>query len=537
MTALAEHARRAALGVADRVVTLPAVRWTWRSLADNSWSGNLPELRPADPEAVRDMMAGRYLLASKLVQTGGTSPFAEPPEHLEWWQNLQSFSWLRHFRDLRDPGERFFARTLVLDWIARDGGFARASWAPTICAQRVLNWLRHLNMLLDGATPEQSRTIQRALGAQIQSLKVREGLAGDPVDALFAAIALLGAAACDDEGSLDLPARLRRLNALLAEQLDRDGLHRSRNSRLQLQLLVELSSVRRAPLGPKTEATAELGAQIDRMHMCLDALTLGTGEPAYFHGCGQLPHDILIAVQSDGPPPRRRSMLLGGFGILRAGDAVLVADTGPAPAPGFDAEAHRSALAFEFSTGNALLVGNCGPAPADLPGSEASFRQAVAHSGPTIDGEDPEAVGAAIRRAPLPKPNLDLTENALTLTSAGYRRHFGVDIERQITLLGDGETLVGQDRLIAQGTPSGVLCLRFHLGPGTVVHRVSEESVVRLVLPNGEVWSFLWEGASLYEDDSVRQSASMGLVRTRQLVLETQARAGAEIAWIFTRQN
>ena len=533
MIPLAQHTRRLALGVADRLVTLPAVRWTWRSLADNSWSGNLPELRPADAEAVRDMMAGRYLLASKLVQTGGTSPFAEPAEHLDWWHNLHSFSWLRHFRDLRDPGQRGFARTLVLDWIGRDGNFSRQSWAPAVCAQRVLNWLRHLHLLLDGATPDQSRTIQRALGAQIQSLKVREPLASDPVETLFAAIALLGAAACDAEGTTDPEPRLRRLNALLAQQLDADGLHRSRNARLQMQLLVELSSVRRAPLGRKNDATAELAAQIDRMHASLGALTLGTGEPAYFNGCGQLPHDILIAVQSDGPAERRRSTLLGGYGILRAGDAVVVADTGLVPPSGFAAQAHRSALAFEFSTGSALLVGNCGPAPADRPDSHATFSQAVAHSGPTIDGEDPEPG----RRPEPPAARLEPTNNVLTLATTGYRRRFGVDIERQLTLLAGGTTLVGQDRLSAQGTPKGVLSLRFHLGPGIMVHRAGTESVVRLVLPNGTVWTFLWEGASLYEDDSVRQSASLGLQRTRQLVLEAPAADGAEIAWIFTRED
>ncbi|MDB5622547.1 MAG: hypothetical protein JWR39_1110 [Devosia sp.] len=535
MIPFAHHTRRTGLRLADGLVTLPAVRWTWRSLADHSWSGNLPELRPADAEAVRDMMAGRYLLASKLVQTGGTSPFAEPPEHPDWWHNLHSFSWLRHFRDLRDPGQRGFARTLVLDWIGRDGGFARPSWAPAVCAQRVLNWLRHLQLLLDGATPEQARTIQRALGAQIQSLKVREPLATDPVDQLFAAIALLGAAACDAEGSIDPAPRLRRLNLLLAEQLDGDGLHRSRNARLQLQLLVELSSVRRAPLGRKTEASAELAAQIDRMHASLGALTLGTGEPGYFNGCGQLPHDILIAVQSDGPAERRRSTLLGGYGILRAGDAVVVADSGLMPPAGFADQAHHSPLAFEFSSGSALLVANCGPAPADRPDSQAAFRQALAHSGPTIDGEDPEWVRN--RRPEAPGAKLDPVNNVLTLSSTGYRRRFGVDIERQLTLLAQGTTLVGQDRLLANGTPRGVLCLRFHLGPGVVVHRTSAESVVRLVLPNGAEWSFLWEGGSLHEDDSVRQSASLGLQRTRQLVLEAPAADGAEIAWIFTRQD
>src|SRR6218665_1687363 len=162
--------RRAALGVADTMVTLPVLRWTWRGLADDAFAGELPEFRPADREAVRDMMAGRYLLASKLVETGGASPFGLDVDHQDWWLNLHSFSWLRHFRDVRDNGERRFARTLVLDWIGREGQFERDTWAPALTAQRVLNWLRHLPLLLESATPEQARTIPPPLRAHIPNL-------------------------------------------------------------------------------------------------------------------------------------------------------------------------------------------------------------------------------------------------------------------------------------------------------------------------------------------------------------------------------
>src|SRR5690606_33015689 len=197
----------------------------------------------ADRDAVRDMMAGRDLVASKLIGTGGASPFRLDVDHLDWWLNLHGFSWLRHFRDLRDPGERRFARMLVLDWIAHEGQFEHDSWALSLTAQRVLNWLRHLPLLLDDATPQESRTIQRLLRAQIQSLQVRRPLARNPAEALFAAIALLGAEYCQEGERANVPRRIEQLNALLAGQLDEGGLHLSRNPKLQLQLLCELVSM------------------------------------------------------------------------------------------------------------------------------------------------------------------------------------------------------------------------------------------------------------------------------------------------------
>jgi uncharacterized heparinase superfamily protein len=538
-------ARRLALGMADYALTVPALRWTWTGLADDAFAGDLPEFRPSDREAVREMMAGRYLLASKLVESGGASPFALEVDHADWLWNLNSFSWLRHFRDVRDAGERRFARTLVLDWIGRDGQFTRDSWTPALCAQRVLNWLRHLNLLLEGANPEQSRTIQRALGTQIQSLKVRRRLAGDPADELFAAIALVGAEICEQGDKTDVGKYVDRLNLLLDEQLDRDGMHVSRNPRLQLQLLVELASVRRALGSHKSEASGELSAQVERMHESLDALTLGSGEPVYLNGCGQLPHDVLIAVQANGSTRKRKSRLLGGYGILRDGDAVVVADSGLVPPPGLAGEAHSSALAFEFSHGTELILGSCGPAPSDLPDSKPLFRQGIAHSAPTIDAEDAQPVattgamsGRLLQAGGVPKMTLDAADHLLTITSSGYARRFGVDLERRLTLLSGGTTLVGQDRMIANGTPKqGLLAVRFHLAPGVMVRRNRGEGIVRLVLPNGAVWSFLWEGAEFHEEDSVRQSSYVGFAKTRQLVLETEVTPGAEVAWIFTLEQ
>ncbi|MDB5472724.1 MAG: hypothetical protein JWP99_27 [Devosia sp.] len=521
---------RAGRRFADTLVTLPVSRWTWRSLADDAYGGDLPEFRPADRDTVRDMMAGRYLLASKLIETGGASPFSLDVDHLDWWLNLHSFSWLRHFRDVRDTGERRFARTLVLDWIGREGGFERESWAIALTAQRVLNWLRHLPLLLEGATPDQARTIQRVIGTQVQSLKVRARLAQEPLDALFAAIAILGAQACEPGDKSDVSAKVERLNQLLASQIDEYGLHLTRSTKTQLQLLCDLLSVRAVAGSSKSEAANELGAQIDRMHETLDALTLSSGEPAYFNGTGHLPHDVLIAIQANSPGRRRRTMLLGGYGILRSGDSVVVMDTGLLPPPGFRGELHRSALALEFSHASQLIFGSCGPAPADLPASKALFRQGVAHSAPTIDADD-------IPGTAKPLVQLDVADHLLSATSSGLARRFGVELERRVTLLSGGTTLVGQDRMIGRGSPSGLLAARFHLAPGIVVRRNNNEDIVRLVLPGGSIWSFMWEGAEFREDDSVRQSAYVGFHRTRQLVLEAEIAPDREIAWIFTLEQ
>lgn len=529
--------RRFGLRLADAVVTMPAWRWTWLGLAEQRYKGELPDFRPADKDAVRDMMSGRYLLASKLIETGGTSPFSVDVDFPDWWNNLQGFSWLRHFRDVRDPGEKLFARTLVLDWIGREGKFDAESWSLPLTSQRVLNWLRHLPLLVDGATPEQAKTIQRSLGTQVQSLRVRGSLATEPVDRLFAAIGVLGAELCEPQDTANVEQRLQRLDTILAQQLDDEGLHKSRNPRVQLSLLVELASLRQAANRHGSPTLAALSNRIDRMHEALDAVTLSSGEPAYFNGCGQVPHDVLVAVQASGPTPARRSRILGGYGILRSGRSVALVDSGLRPPPGFDGEVHAGALAFEFSHGSELILGSCGPAPSDMPETRDLFRQAIAHSSPTIEDED--AFIPSRKRKTMPMPDMELvpTEHTLIVPTIGYADRFGAEIERRLTLLGDGSTLVGQDRIIPTGTPKGHLSIRFHLAPGIAVHAPVGEGMRRLTLPNGQVWSFLWEGASLRQDDSVRQSAYLGFNRTIQLVLEADIAEVAEVGWILTREH
>ena len=536
-------ARRTLLSAADHVVTNPLIRWTWTGPSSDELVGSLVEFRPTDRETILEMMQGRYLLASKLVDTHGVSPFSIEVVHDDWLDDLHAFAWLRHFRDARNEEERRFARTLTLDWIGREGAFDRETWAPSLCARRVLNWLRHFNILVEGASMEQAATITRSLSTQIQSLKLRGTLATDPVDALLAAIALVGVALCSNSSDEELAARLKRVHRLIDQQLDEDGLHRSRCAKIQLQLLVELETIRQALRRSYEQFSNEFTPLLESMHRALDAVSLGTGEPAYFNGTGQLPHDIIVAVQAQSPARARATGLAGGYGRLISGHSIIVADSGLVPPPDFSGQAHASALAFEFSHGRDLVVCNCGPAPAGLEQNAALFRQGIAHSAPTINalsaatvvGSGPLA-GRLAQIGHEPEIIAEEADQSLLIKCHAYEDRFGVTIERRLTLLAEGKTLVGQDRLLhKRHHVSGACAIRFHLGPQTEVTDAAD--LLRLKLASGAVWTFLWEGGDIRVEDSVRQSAYFGFHRTRQIVLEAHVADAAELSWIFTLEE
>ena len=536
-------ARQTLLKAADYAVTTPLVRWTWTGPASDEWVGALGEFRPTDRETVLEMMQGRYLFSSRLVDTHGVSPFSVEVQHSDWLDDLQAFAWLRHFRDARNDEERRFARALTLDWIGREGSFNRDIWAPSLCARRVLNWLRHYNILVEGASMEQTATIARSLSTQIQSLRLRGVLATEPVDALLAAIALVGVSLCGESTEAELNARLRRVHRLLYRQIDDNGLHRSRCAKVQVQILVELITIRQALRRNEEQYANEFTELLESMHRALDAISLGTGEPAYFNGTGQMAHDLVVAVQAQSPARARAPRAAGGGGRGGAGRAAVVADSGLVPPPEYGANAHASALAFEFSHGRDLVVCNCGPAPAGMENNRNLFRQGVAHSAPTINALSAASIpssgplaGRLVQVGAPAEIEADASDHSLNITTHGYEDRFGVTLQRSLTLLSEGKTLVGQDRLIRlRPRVSGACAVRFHLAHQTEVQE--GEDLLRLRLNSGAVWTFLWEGAEMRIEESVRQSAYFGFHRTSQIVLDALATDVEEISWIFTLED
>jgi uncharacterized heparinase superfamily protein len=127
----------------------------------------------------------------------------------------------------------------------------------------------------------------------------------------------------------------------------------------------------------------------------------------------------------------------------------------------------------------------------------------------------------------------DPTDQTLAIKCFGYVDRFGVVLERRLTLLAEGKTLVGQDKVLkARSKVSGALAIRFHLAHQTQVSQAGD--MLKLRLASGQVWNFLWEGAEMRVEDSVRQSAYFGFHRTRQIVLDALVADVGEISWIFT---
>jgi len=175
-----------------------------------------------------------------------------------------------------------------------------------------------------------------------------------------------------------------------------------------------------------------------------------------------------------------------------------------------------------------------------MPDSELLFRQGIAHSAPTINALSAAAIPL---RGPLkhrvvrvgrdPDMGTEEADHSLVMRTHGYAERFGVVLERRLTLLAEGNSLMGQDRMLkARGRMSGACAIRFHLAHQTQVEAARD--MVKLRLASGAVWNFLWEGGEMRIEDSVRQSAYFGFHRTKQIVLDVLVGEISELSWIFT---
>ncbi|MCF6301699.1 MAG: heparinase II/III family protein, partial [Devosiaceae bacterium] len=469
-------------------------------------------------------------------------PFATHVDHLPWHNELHGFSWLRHFGEARGFEEREFARTLVLDWIGRHSEYDVDTWGLGLSSRRVMNWLRHYGLLTDGAERKQIKIISHSIAMQVQAAKLRAPYAPERIEELIATILSVSISLCDGSELAQIEPLVQILCKMLEWQLDGDGFYRSRNGADQLLLLEELVSLRLTLSQRSADLARELGNIVEKMHLALDSVTLGTGEPVYFNGCGQLPTELIFATQSQGAQRRKGNCYVAGYGVVELGPSLLVLDEGRVPLPAYARNAHASALAFEFSHGRDLVVGSCGPAPEELRHSKDLFRQGAAHSAPMIDDSSSARFsngGVLISYGEKPKMEVDGQDAEIVARTGAYRSRYGVEIERRLSILANGDTLVGQDVLIVPGEKrrlSGSLIQRFHLAPGAKATLSPGGEMISIILQSGAEWTFIWEAALAQVEPSVRQSAHLGYYNTQQIVLEAEVEKGLEVSWIFTRR-
>ena len=536
----------------------PIYRWRYSGRTPERVLIAPPDLRLADPQIALEIYYGRFPLSGHLVETGGTSPFQIEVQNRGWLKTLHAFRWLRHMRAAGTELAAANARALVTDWIAAHGSrISGVAWEPATTAKRIIAWLQHSSVVLQGAEFPFYRAYLKSLAMQIRYLRSMVREMPDGKDRLRARIALAFAAL-----SLPAPASaLRNATRHLGEELDRqilpDGGHISRNPLVVMELLADLLPLRYTYANQAETPPASLINAVDRMLPALRFFRHQDGSLARFNGMGATIHDRIAAIlrhdDTAGAPLLHAPH--SGYERLAMGGTTVIADTGLPPPVDVSNAAHAGCLSFEMSSGRQHFIVNCGVDTWGATDFRPLARATAAHSTATLndtssarfnhslkvnDLAGPPLIGGP-KNVPCERTDADGAQGFVA-SHDGYVSRFGLFHERELTLSEGGGLLAGRDRFLRPGGATArnngrdFVTVRFHIHPDVELFRDDQERLV-LTAPNADRWVMSCHEVVPELDESIFFAGLGGPRRTRQIVLSFKASEIREVRWQFSRMR
>lgn len=481
----------------------------------------VPFTAPPEPRTIgslargRHLSAGNFLFAGHLVRAPGGVPWDITPPSAAFEAALHGFVWLDDLAALADGPARQRAQDWCFAWIVRFGKGRGPGWTPERTGRRLLRWIHHAGLVLDGQEQPLVEAYMRSLAQQTLFLSRRwqAAPAGLP---RFEALAGLIVAAHSLSGmeSHAAPA-LDALARECAREIDAGGAIPSRNPEELLEIL-NLLTLAAAALGDagRMAPRAHLAA-IERIVPTLRALRHADGGLARFHGGGRGPEGRLdAALAASGVKGARQGAPAMGYARLAAGRTTVIVDAAAPPRGG---DAHASTLGFELTSGRRPVIVNCGSGARFGVVWHRAARLTPSHSVLEIEGVSSSRFGPgeALREVP-GRVQARWTEGeggetGLLLDHDGYVPAQGLTHVRELVLAADGRSLRGEDTLgamsgaerqrfaalIARGGAQAVpYALRFHLHPDVEAALDVAEGTVTLTLKSGEVWRFRHDGSA-----------------------------------------
>lgn len=550
-------AQRAGRAATARVLRSTGLKnWLAPSIADEFHI--VPQdLRTPDPSFLVEIAAHQFGLAGAVANLGALSPFAVPPPTVAWARELHGFSWLRHLRvAASDDDAQDAAQAFVMSWLDL-GKSSAVALEPQVVARRIISWISHADLLLEGSSARTYTLTADSLGTDIQLLSATRNTAPSGPSRLLCLTALLFASLCV-AGHDRRHARLEK--AFLAElghQVLPDGGHASRNPAVVVEILLDLLPLRQCYAARHIALPGALPEAIDRMIAYLKFMRRGDGALARFNGTGRTEVDALATVVGYGglddpetaPPkddPRFEPTPKSGYRRLQRETTIILMDVAPPPTLAFSGQAHAGCLSFELSHGSHPVLVNIGaPAPVhEAP--QAMARATVSHNTLCLSNTSSSRLvplDGAQSQAALQLPgevesNLFERDGALVLEAwhDGYLDQFGLLHARCLVLSPDGERLDGIDRL---EPPTGVLRTRqdlpfsihFHL-PSDAICRLGEASeTAEIQVAPHAYWRLTATGARLSIEASTDLVHLSGPRRAMQIVLRGACPGETTVTW------
>lgn len=551
---LAAGARRAVVAGA---LASPMLGWRYASGVSGEILIVPRDLRPVDPSFYTEVRIGHWGLAGTGVWVGEGCPFTAGAAPHDFERELHGFGWLRHLAASDESEAQDLARKLVFEWLARQRTLPPVAREPDVTARRLISWLSHTDLILDGATPARFDCLLASFDRHLCRLGAvwRSAPPGAPRIAGIAALVL---------GQLALTGHERQLTdsvRCLSEELHQQVIaplgHASRNPAVMVELLLDLLPLAQCFVARGHQVPDNLVIANEVLLGTVRHLRLGDGGLARFNGLGPAPQAELATVlghadTTGAESERQPEILRNGYARFAAGPSVVIVDAAPPPPLPLSGQAHAGCLSFEWSFGRDLIFVNAGAPSVWSRKRLAAARSTSSHNtlqlGECSSSElvKDHRLEGQIGTPPLRHPDRvdlktlisDLRDQppSLQFSHDGYVARFGLLHQRRLSLEHGGRTLAGIDKLLGrEGTmrlPQDLpFAIQFHLPRRAVASTLPGTSRALIEFPGGLSVMFEADGMQMSAEPSVNFAFPGGPAETMRLVLRGTTFGESEIRW------
>ncbi len=515
----------------------------------------------------RQLSAGNFLFAGALVVDPENSIWHLRMPHREFEEEIQGFTWLDDLAAVGDGPACRRAQAWTAEWIELFGRGRGSGWTPDLAGRRLIRWINHALLLLNGQPAAFSESYFRSLAQQtiFLSRRWRAASAGLPRFEALAGLIYAGLALTGMEEHVE-PA-VKALARECRDQIDAEGGIPTRNPEELLEVFTLLNWASSALAEAGRMAAPEHLMAIERIAPTLRALRHADGGLARFHGGGRGAEGRLDqALAASGVRTAAPPGLSMGFARLHAGRTTVIVDAAAPPAGAASGNAHASTLAFELTSGRRPLIVNCGSGASFGREWRRAGRATASHSTLAIDGLSSARLG---RRAMVGGRERELLVDAprdvrvqflagegaqgLIVGHDGYLSSHGLTHIRRIELATSGRGIAGEDTLAAieeedervfdaaleRGGGQGIrFKVRFHLHPDVDAELDMGGTAVSMALRSGEIWVLRHDGvAELSLEPSVYlEKTRLEPRATKQVVLSAVAvEYATRIRWTLAK--
>ena len=517
----------------------------------------------------KQLCAGNLMFAGHLVEAPGKAPWDIAVREQEFLDEIHGFGWLDDLAAAGTPQAGKLAASWTSDWIKRYGNGRGAGWVPDLTGRRLIRWVHHGLMLVQGKSATERDEFFLVLGRQALFLGRRWSKAAPGLPRFEALSGLIYAGLALENMQHYVAPATRALAQECRTQIDAFGGILTRNPEELLEVFTLLTWTAAALRDAGwTPAPAHLAA-IDRIAPTLRSLRHSDGSLARFHGGGRgLEGRLDHALVQSGNKKVENNVLAMGYARLSAGRTTVIIDAARPPLGRASINAHASSLAFELCSGRRPVIVNCGSGVSFGADWRRAGRATPSHSTLYIDGLSSARLGRTLsyggraREALIDGPTKLLCEidqkgdkTRFEGGHNGYVSQNGLTHVRKLDLSGDGRSLVAEDILMAidekdkrifnkafeASQLSGIAYqVRLHLHPDVDPQIDLGGTAISLTLKSGEIWVLRFdskcqmqlENSVFLETDRLHPRA------TKQVVLSQRAMEYASrISWSLSKAH